>query len=431
MFINKLEKVYDYLQDNIEVSVMIILQLAFAFTLIYYSVNNNLEFYKLKNKVENRLNGQDLYYIDNNEDYTLKLYEKENINEYIDFYNYLEKNYKVLNCKNNNVFIPNNEISEELSSKSLVRMNSGNEVFSLFKGYWVNKGFLDYFKIEVSQGRLFEEKDFIINDIEEPTPVILGNYFKNYFKIGDEIKFKDYDYGGISRYLKIIGFLSENQYIINKPIMATNVEDLNYSILLPNREINLNFVDLSNKNVIDNINLDSYKNITESFLILNSEEDTREIKNKSDEMHFFDISLVGSNKSINNIEEYFNSEQKLNIIIDFLIITSITISILINIGSSINKRKKEFKIYYAFGANNKYIINLILLEQSIYFIFGVICSVIFISVFRKINLIDNLNIKAFFITIIIFMLINGISNMILYINLNKHNEFLVKRSKSL
>ena len=179
MFINKLEKVYDYLQDNIEVSVMIILQLAFAFTLIYYSVNNNLEFYKLKNKVENRLNGQDLYYIDNNEDYTLKLYEKENINEYIDFYNYLEKNYKVLNCKNNNVFIPNHEIREELSSKSLVRMNSGNEVFSLFKGYWVNKGFLDYFKIEVSQGRLFEEKDFIINDIEEPTPVILGNYFKN------------------------------------------------------------------------------------------------------------------------------------------------------------------------------------------------------------------------------------------------------------
>ncbi|MFR2529731.1 MAG: FtsX-like permease family protein [Clostridium paraputrificum] len=325
-----------------------------------------------------------------------------------------------------NVYIYSNE-NEWLNKNSLTNIEVQGSEISLFNGYWVNEALLEELSIEILEGRGFRDKDFSFNSTEDSIPVILGSSFKECFKLGDKIKYKDYNYGGIERELEVIGFLNKDQYLIKKPIMISNTENLNYTILLPNIPINTEIVDITDSKVIETININLYKNITESYLILDNDSDINDIKKKSDEMNFFDIEVMGSNESSRIIENYFRDEQRINISILLMILISSIIGIISSIILSINKRRSEFSIYYALGFSKRYILALLILEQSVYFISGIIASVIFISIFKSIGIIGQLNIKVVCISIMFFLLIMIISNICLWLYSKKRSMLFIKR----
>lgn len=419
MLKNKFVKVFDYFYNNIFIATIICLQLAFAFVLIYSSLDMYINFNETKNKIVTNLGTDELYYIENNEDYTIRLYEKDNVSDYNKFYKYISDNYKILKCKNNNIFIEQSSLNEQLVQNSLTNMKVDDNIYSLFSAYWVNDNFMEYFDIKVNEGREFIQEDYLISNINSATPVVLGSGFKSMFKIGDEIEYRDYYYNNSMRKLKIIGFLNEDQYIVQKPIMIANVAYLKYSILLPDIPLDLNFINLDDKNSIDSVNMDTYKNITESFII-SENNDLNKIKEKAEELNFFDINIVGSNYTTELSDNIYISEQNLNVLIIFLIIISTLITIFINIYFSIKKQKKDFRVYYSFGANKKYIIDLLIIELFMYFLGGVFLSINFIAMFKFFNFINEISLYTIMYTLIIFVFLMCVSALALYKYINKY-----------
>lgn len=405
MFLSKFKKVLNYLGNNIVNTVVIALQIGLVFILAYYSINDYMNFYELKSNIDMELNGRKLYYINSNEDYNIKLSEKEDISDYYNFYKYLSGNYEVLNFSYDNVFLSSNSLSEELKNNCLTTATIDNSDFSLFKGYWVNDRFMKEFNISVCEGRSFKEEDYKVSDVNNVTPAVLGYSFKKQFNVGDIINYKDYNYNGAIRKLQIIGFLHENQLLVEKPIMIATLENLNYDILMPNKFMNLDYSNITDKNQIEKANRNIYKNITQSYLILNSDNDIEDIKSRSVDMNFLDISIVSSDDNINSLKDYFSSEQQKSSVLLLIIFISICMEVFITILSSVNKQKREFLIYYALGADGNYIRELLVLEQCIYFISGILVSSIFFAIFNKMNLLGNINLRALLLTFILFIVI--------------------------
>lgn len=76
------------------------------------------------------------------------------------------------------------------------------------KTFQMNKQAVNYFNLNVVNGRQFEEKDFCDND--NVIPVLLGNIYKGSFKVGDTISVTYYQK---KIQLQVIGFLRENTMV--------------------------------------------------------------------------------------------------------------------------------------------------------------------------------------------------------------------------
>lgn len=69
---------------------------------------------------------------------------------------------------------------------------------------FVSEDYFDIYKLETESGRLFLEEEYH-SDTMENTPVILGNYYKDTYKVGDLY---------LGKY-KVVGILKGDQYTIN------------------------------------------------------------------------------------------------------------------------------------------------------------------------------------------------------------------------
>ncbi|MBQ5735968.1 MAG: ABC transporter permease [Lachnospiraceae bacterium] len=76
------------------------------------------------------------------------------------------------------------------------------------KTFQMNKQAVNYFNLNVVNGRQFEEKDFCDNN--NVIPVLLGNIYKGSFKVGDTISVTYYQK---KIQLQVIGFLRENTMV--------------------------------------------------------------------------------------------------------------------------------------------------------------------------------------------------------------------------
>lgn len=398
----KLVNILNYMQENIYTTTILILQFSFLFFLLYYSINSYSFYSEQQKKIKDKLRDNNFYYIENNEDYNIK--SPNDIVNFRNFYEFLNENYYVLNCTSNNVFMLSENLSYDLQNQSLTKMNFNNKEFSAFRGYCINQNFIDYFNLELSSGNFFANEDFYNDNTDNYIPVILGFSFSSYFNIGDEIEIKDFFDDDYYKKIKVIGFLEKDEYIINKPIMLTKMESLDYSILLPNKSLSSTAIDLDNSKIINKITTNIYKNITESYLILNNHSDIDNIKNEALNTNFFDITVASSDRDIDKFKYYYGGPLKnYSFITVFLIIcTFIELKVII-----LDLIKRQ---------SNK----LTLLTINLYFLFGGFSSCIFLSIFKYFNFIDTLIFKNYLLTWFIFMVI-----------LNIYSIFLMKRHKSI
>lgn len=92
---------------------------------------------------------------------------------------------------------------------------------------------IQHYKLQVSQGTLFEKKDYIFDIHDKKISVILGAQYQNYFKVGDEMDMHLY---GLDVKAKVKGILEPNTVIENDrsfEYMEDKPKTLDFSILIP------------------------------------------------------------------------------------------------------------------------------------------------------------------------------------------------------
>ena len=90
-----------------------------------------------------------------------------------------------------------------------------------------------HYKLEVAQGKLFEEQDYIFDTRDRKMSVLLGAQYKKYFEIGDKINIHLY---GLDVETEIKGFLKDNTVIEHDNTFEHMGEEpviLDYSVIIP------------------------------------------------------------------------------------------------------------------------------------------------------------------------------------------------------
>nr|WP_245339263.1 hypothetical protein [Paenibacillus shirakamiensis] len=114
---------------------------------------------------------------------------------------------------------------EQGSKKNQVQV--GDDIFTTVKSFQMNKQAMNYFGLQVENGRLWNDEDFKDNSV---MPVLLGSSYQNLYKVGDETTINYYNK---PLTVKIIGFLKEN----SKVYFNSNTEFyLNKYVILPYRD---------------------------------------------------------------------------------------------------------------------------------------------------------------------------------------------------
>ena len=90
---------------------------------------------------------------------------------------------------------------------SCITKHDKNTIYSV-KSLQITDKFFEIFNISIAEGHRFSKDDFIYND-KNTIPVILGNDYKKYFKIGNTF---DAEYMGTKRHYIVIGFLRDKSF---------------------------------------------------------------------------------------------------------------------------------------------------------------------------------------------------------------------------
>ncbi|MGL4971004.1 MAG: ABC transporter permease, partial [Cetobacterium sp.] len=374
MGFNKIDKIINNLSKKIFFTISTIVQFAVAFSLIYVSLQLFIDYGDANKKVVNSFGKQTLYSIQSNEDYSNKLYKEESINDYRNFYDYLNENYRVINAIDDNLFTTGYNNIENFIIPNSPSILIGDEKNYILNGLRVNDNYLEDFNIQLAEGRFFNKEEYRLNDINAPIPLILGSDYSEIFNLNDKIYFYDY-YNDSKRNGIIVGFLKAGQFNIRKPIAIENVVSIDKTILIPNQPIIESRLIDNNIKKINFANVKLYQDITSSYLSNLSNSDILTIREKSDELKFLDINVFNMNDSIQSFKDIFKQQQVFYIAIFTLIILITSIGTITNIVNSINDRKREFGIYFALGATRKYIAHLVLYEILILSFSGALLSI--------------------------------------------------------
>jgi len=173
----------------------------------------------------------------------------------------------------------------------------GNKiVLTPLKTYMIGKLYQDELKNYIEEGRNFENDDYIINDPNQKVSIILGNEYKDVYKLGDVITISLHEK---PLKFKVIGFFEKNTKIyINGEYL------FDQSIIMPYYNISYDPVDDTDE-IYQKI---YYSQKNEGFIKINEEntDDIETVKanyiNKVEELaRKYDLlyTIIGSPFSIN------------------------------------------------------------------------------------------------------------------------------------
>ena len=123
---------------------------------------------------------------------------------------------------------------DDISLKEIMYEYSSGEIARVFdaQAKQIDQAAMEHFYLQVSEGRLFEEKDFIFNQGQTEIPVLLGSAYAKGLQVGDTLRVAIYT----QMYeLKVVGILEENTVIATDQILETEGQPatLDYSIVYP------------------------------------------------------------------------------------------------------------------------------------------------------------------------------------------------------
>lgn len=204
---------------------------------------------------------------------------------------------------------------------------------------------MNHYALEVSQGKLFDTEDYILDMKEKKIAVILGSNYERYFKVGDIIKMY---FLGIDVEAKVIGILKPGMLIKNDKTyeqLGDEPNTLDFSIIIPYFGIK------GAASNIDDINFITvqYLNQLSGTMIFDNKVTKKEIYNELRRIndYYLESNIFTVNSSITKSGFFFfqgEYSQSMRII-SVLIILLLTICIFNIYLSMLNSIKSKTYIY--------------------------------------------------------------------------------------
>lgn len=329
-----------------------------------------------------------------------EIYEGKALYQLID--NYINEDEETLMNNDNSLEIVKNYYNSLNSSKNFQYLNVNNQAMGLIdykvndifkygyefgqlpepnnsnitpiKSIQINKQAFDFFKIDVSDGVSFSQDDFKSND--KFIPVILGNSYKDMYKVGDTLPIEYY----LTKFnAKIIGFAKPN----SKVLLNGNMEEyLDRYMIIPQIDFDkpTNKTEYEFQKIVYLVRSNGYISVNNNIEAIQNM--MSDIKLISEKTGFDKYSFVGYNPHLNqynNLLSVIRENQHLIKTI-LLIVTIFSILILTIVILLQNKRRYSyFAIHYMQGSTLNQIILQQYLEIVTIFIFAYITYFIILN----------------------------------------------------
>lgn len=269
----------------------------------------------------------------------------------------------------------------------------------------LNEEFYNSYKLNITDGRGFNKEDFNVKGLEENIPVIIGEDFKGFVKIGDtfDSKIPDLSKEDTSAFneitYEVIGFYKHNDIPILGD-MGRFLSEMYYSDALVLMPI-----------ISDSTWFDEGTTIAQYGIWVNVEnsqylEKVKERINSVIKDDDFSISIEDVKNEYKTIETMIIEKANNSIILGYALTILSIIGISAIMVGRINNRKKEFGVKIACGATTQNIIYEIIIENAIMCSIASIISLISIYInYRDYLSIDTI-VKNLIITVFIILLVN-------------------------
>lgn len=389
------------IKRNLILTLLLIVQLVFAFYALYNTVDIKQKVHSESSKIADYFKGKKVYNLQN--DYSDSMFNEDEskINE-----ESLQKTFDIFRR------FPQITFTHQVLFPILIETFEGNENFKFYqpendfegkkffqaKNITLDKNALMEFDVKLKDGRFFN-----LNEIERnyadtnALPIIVGSNYEKYFKVGDEITYIRPDIG-LSK-AKIIGIMEENQYM---PVDMMAFDFKRYA-------------DLNNFIITSYSQFQNYRIMYDTmfgynFILFdeNTSNETIEVLNNEIKNTFYDnlgikVIIKDLNRYIKAELDTFKNQDKIASVTSITIFVFISLTLIISTLNSIYKRKKEFGIHIFSGGTIRDLAITIYLEVLLVLIFsfGISLLVIFYQ-----NKEINLNsIKILFLNLIIISVV--------------------------
>lgn len=204
------------IKRNLVLTLILIIQLVFAFYALYNTVDIKQKVHSESSKIANYFKGKKVYNLWN--DFSDVMFDEEKfprINE-----GSLQKTFGVLRE------FPQVTFTHQVLFPISIEVFEGNENFKFYptegnfegrtffqaKNIVLNQNALKEFDVKLKDGRFFNSNETKRNyGNNNVLPIIVGSNYEKYFKVGDEITYIRPEFGLAKA--KIIGIMEENQYM--------------------------------------------------------------------------------------------------------------------------------------------------------------------------------------------------------------------------
>ncbi|MBQ3423512.1 MAG: ABC transporter permease [Romboutsia sp.] len=414
----KLRYAINGLKRNLIFTLLLIIQLVFAFYAIYNTIEVKNKVHTESDKIATYFKGKKVYKL--NTQFTDNIfdqhsYPKVNEENLEKTFNEL-KNFSEINFTHQVLFPILIEKFDDNEDFKLYPPESEFEgkVFFQAKNITLNENTLKEFNIKLKDGRLFNSDEFEKSDgYNNKISIIVGANYGKYFKVGDEINHMSSDMGLIKA--EIIGILEENQYI-----------PMDMQAFNSNRYINLNNVILTGYSQFSSYEIMYDTMFGYNFLLFDentSNERIEEVKNKTKEAFYNNLGIKVEIKDLNTYIkselDTFKEQDNIISITSITIFIFISISLIISTLNAVYKRKKEFGIHIFSGGTIKDLATIIYLEILMILLFSL--GITLLIIFYQYNIININNLKILFLVLIFISIITTILPVIKILKLGINN----------
>lgn len=418
MFTN-IKYAYYGLSKRIVSSLLAIIQLSICFTFIYFIIQGNSTVGSEVERITSIFNGRYIYGAAIHDDLKI-LSNKEEFENSKKFFAYLKENPNFIHVTYSDSAIN----LENFHGINKVMAPGGNgDHYSWVKCIDIGENFMNTFKFQMDNGRIFSNSDFN-KSFNETIPVILGYNYKEFFKVDDEIKYRN-QYGGGTRTLKVIGFLKENYYFVSNSNSGFYTINLDSYVIYPKQSVeNTMSLKIGQEGYDDMKNLLELRYLRDSLIVINTdnfkEKDTilNDINEQVKKLYLQgDINLENLTNKSDTLINNFNSSVRELKSLAYITMLFTSIGMISTSLDSIRKRFKEFGVHLAYGCTLINILKRILYEIIILTTISLFLSIIFITIINKsyglnVTIIDLMSLLKLIVFSIILALIIWIPSAI-------------------
>lgn len=334
-------------------SILTIIQLIVSFVLIYMCLAFSNSVSNKVGVVDNIFNGKNYYTINSNNTNYLTEIDVDNIQEFMNMID--SRNIDVYSVSTDSLPIKCSDISPD----KIVGFGGEDNGYNQVKVIYVNSNYINNIGIDLSEGE-FNDNSYV--------PVILGEGYRNQFKIGDKIESVRFDLNEniVNETLIVTGFAKKGSLVCINGSPDDLIEVDNYIIIQRDLDLKMKLKKYDDENKEMNEKIIIYNYLTNAYYDFKESGDIKKIE-KSTSNSGLNFKFESNNEKIDEfIKENSTTLWQIRVFVIFILFFTI-ISIIIVMINSINDNSKEYGINMMVGASNKDIACRILYQIIILF----------------------------------------------------------------